>query len=104
MLAALAHPERLRLLATIADAGESGCRIDALRSNAKQEKQLRRNLGRLLQAGLVEPDGPLLASPRSTRRCAWSTTTTRCCGRSMVDFGILERDTHGTSYRLAARA
>ena len=62
MLAALAHPDRLRMLATIADAGEDGCRIDELRSEGVQEKQLRRHLGRLLQAGLVASDGPLMVA------------------------------------------
>lgn len=164
MLAALAHPERLRLLAAIADAGEAGCRIDELRSNATQEKQLRRNLGRLLQAGLVEPDGPLVVArldrmqqaddalaggadlttesaayfrrgrlvdmPRSAdvRRRVLAEIAQRfdaersysepeinaalrevhddhaMLRRYMVDFGILERDIRGMSYRRAARA
>lgn len=163
MLAALAHPERLRLLATIAGAGERGCRVDELRSDAKADKQLRRNLGRLLQAGLVESDGPLVVAcldrmrqpedaggdadvtaesaayfrrgrlvdmPRSAevRRRVLAEIAQRFeVGRSysereisaalrevhddhaalrryMVDFGILERDVRGTSYRLAAAA
>src|SRR5688500_4551584 len=62
MLAALAHPDRLRLLAAIADAGEGGCRVDELRSEGVQEKQLRRHLGRLLQAGLVASDGPRIVA------------------------------------------
>jgi hypothetical protein len=62
MLAALAHPVRLRLLARIADAGERGCGVEALRADDLPEKQLRRHLGRLLHAGLVACDGPLMVA------------------------------------------
>jgi len=162
MLAALAHPARLRLLAAIADAGEGGCGVDALRVAEIPEKQLRRHLGRLAQAGLVEADGPLVVArlermqqaqdapdagrdvptdvaayfrrgrlvdvPRApeVRRRVLVEIARRfdeqrsysepeintalnevhddhaALRRYMVDFGILERDVRGTSYRLVA--
>jgi hypothetical protein len=158
MLAALAHADRLRLLAAIADAGEGGCRIDELQSQGVQEKQLRRHLGRLLQAGLVASDGSLVVArldrmrqdedapaadadisayfrrgrlagmPRAedVRRRVLVEIARRfdaersysepeinaalrevhddhaMLRRYMVDFGILERDVRGTTYRLTA--
>jgi hypothetical protein len=157
MLAALAHPDRLRLLATIADAGDGGCRVEELRSQGVQEKQLRRHLGRLLQAGLVASDGALVVAcldrmqqaadepatdadisayfrrgrltdmPRAddvrrrvlveiARRFDTERSYTEpevnaelrevhddhaMLRRYMIDFGILERDVRGASYRLA---
>ena len=162
MLAALAHPRRLRLLATIADAGEGGRSVEDLRVAGSDEKHLRRHLGRLLQAGLVEADGarmiarldrmrqdedaPAAGAGMSTdvaayfrrgrlsdvprapdqRRRVLVEIARRFDGdraysepevnavlrevfddhaalrRYMVDFGILERDARGTTYRLAA--
>ena len=160
MLAALAHPDRLRLLAAIADTGEDGCRVDELRSEGVQDKQLRRHLGRLLQVGLVASDGPLIVArldrmqqdedapaadadisrffrrgrladmPRAddvrrrvlveiARRFDAERTYSEpevnaalrevhddhaMLRRYMVDFGILERDVRGTTYRLVARS
>ncbi|MDX6678041.1 MAG: hypothetical protein QOE31_2093 [Solirubrobacteraceae bacterium] len=161
MLAALAHPQRLRLLAAIADAGEGGCRVDALRDGGLPEKQLRRHLARLTQAGLVDSDGALVVArldrmqqaedmaaadsdmtaevgaylrrgrlvdvPRApevrrrvlveiARRFDAERTYSEpeinaalrelhedhaALRRYMIDFGILERDARGTSYRLA---
>jgi hypothetical protein len=162
MLAALAHPQRLHLLATIAGAGEGGCAVAALRVADVPEKHLRRHLGRLLQAGLVESDGPRMIArldrmqraddapaadagvatevaayfrrgrlvdvpraPEVRRRVLVEIARRFDAGRAysepevnsvlnevhddhaalrryMVDFGILERDRRGTSYRLAA--
>ncbi len=56
MLAALAHPMRLRLLATIAEAGRSGRRIHELKMEELTEKQLRGHLKHLLDAGLIDAD------------------------------------------------
>lgn len=162
MLAALAHPQRLRLLAAVADSGEGGCRVEALRDPGLPEKQLRRHLARLAQAGLVESDGPLVVARLDRMRQAEDAPaadldmTTEVAAyfrggrladvprapevrrrvlveiakrfdddrsysepeinaalrevhqdhaalrRYMIDFGILERDARGTSYRLPA--
>ena len=62
MLAALANPVRLRLLAKIAEAGRSGCRINELQVDGVGEKHLRGHLKRLLDAGLIDAsDADLVA-------------------------------------------
>lgn len=57
MLAALADPMRLRLLADIADAGAEGCNVDDLSRKELTAKQLREHVARLAQTGLVESGG-----------------------------------------------
>jgi hypothetical protein len=57
MLAALADPMRLRLLADIADAGAEGCNVDDLSREELTARELRDHVARLAQTGLVESGG-----------------------------------------------
>lgn len=57
MLAALADPVRLRLLADIAEAGPEGCNIDDLSCKELTARELREHVARLAQAGLIESGG-----------------------------------------------
>lgn len=57
LLAALANPVRLRLLADIADAGDDGCAMNSLARDSLSARQLRDHISRLAQAGLIESGG-----------------------------------------------
>jgi hypothetical protein len=59
VLQALSDPARLRLLARIAEAGESGC---ALEDAATDPRAARKQVARLSAAGLVEPRGAVLVA------------------------------------------
>lgn len=81
MLRALAHPDRLRLLAKISDGGVQGRSIDELRDSAIGDEQLRDDLKRLLDAELIDADGVVLVARLDRMRHAHAPAT----GAAAVD-------------------
>jgi hypothetical protein len=70
VLSALSDPQRLGLLARIAEAGQAGCELDAAAGAGASPRVVRKQLARLTAAGLVEARGPVLVARLDRNRDA----------------------------------